>query len=156
VLHPFCRIAIDLFVRPRDFDCSKAGTLDAWYHFGAAGEGNVMAALGQSARDAETWRQVPAPGPVQPQHLSHVAQLLRRRWPALENRLKVTTRSWALQESQIERCERQDDADIRDQPFRESVSEEHEIYADDDGHHRRHVKDDSYLPAQSGQISTTP
>jgi hypothetical protein len=48
-----------------------------------------MAALGQRARDTEAWRQVPAPGPIQPQHLSHVAQVLRLWWLALVSGLKM-------------------------------------------------------------------
>lgn len=51
------------------------------------------------------------------------------------------------QESQVERCEHQDDSNIHCQPFPESVSEEHEIYTDYDGCHRHHVKHDSYLSA---------
>jgi hypothetical protein len=45
----------------------------------------------------------------------------------------------------IESCEHQDDADIYDQPFHETVSEEREIDSHDDGGHRRHVKHDSYF-----------
>jgi hypothetical protein len=45
------------------------------------------------------------------------------------------------QESQIERCENQDDPNIHCQPFPESVSEEREIYTDYDGCHRHQVKE---------------
>src|ERR1700674_5481273 len=55
--------------------------------------------------------------------------------------------SWTPEESQVESCEHQDNADIHCQPFPESVSEEHEIYTDYDGCHRHHVKHDSYLSA---------
>jgi hypothetical protein len=55
--------------------------------------------------------------------------------------------SWTLEESQVESCEHQDNANIHCQPFPESVSEEHEIYTDYDGCHRHHVKHDSYLSA---------
>jgi hypothetical protein len=55
--------------------------------------------------------------------------------------------SWTPQESQVERCEHQDDSNIHCQPFQESVSEEHEIYTDDDACHRHNVKRDSYLSA---------
>ena len=55
--------------------------------------------------------------------------------------------SWTPEESQVESCEHQDNANIHRQPFPESVSEEHEIYTDDDGCHRRHVKHDGYLSA---------
>jgi hypothetical protein len=51
------------------------------------------------------------------------------------------------QESQVERCEHQDDSNIHRQPFPESVSEEPEIYADYNGCHRHHVKHDSCLSA---------
>jgi hypothetical protein len=53
--------------------------------------------------------------------------------------------SWTPEESQIESCEHQDNANIHCQPFPKSVSEEHEIYTDYDGYHRHHVKHDSYL-----------
>jgi hypothetical protein len=51
------------------------------------------------------------------------------------------------EESQVESGEDQDNANIRYQPFPESVSEEHEIYSNDDGCHRHHVKHDSHLSA---------
>ena len=51
------------------------------------------------------------------------------------------------EESEVESCEHQDNANIHCQPFPESVSEEHEIYTDYDGYHRHHVKHDSYLSA---------
>jgi hypothetical protein len=56
--------------------------------------------------------------------------------------------SWTFEEYQIENGEHRDNADIGSQPFPESVSEEHEIYANDDGDHRRHVKHDSHLSAR--------
>jgi ABC-type uncharacterized transport system substrate-binding protein len=40
----------------------------------------------------------------------------------------------------------QDNANIHDQPFPESVSEEHEIYTDYNGCHRQHVKQRYRLP----------
>jgi len=55
--------------------------------------------------------------------------------------------SWTPEESQTERCEHQDNANIHCQPFPESVSEEHDIYTDYDGCHHHHVKHDSYLSA---------
>jgi hypothetical protein len=55
--------------------------------------------------------------------------------------------SWTPEESQVESCEHQDNANIHCQPFPESVSEEHEIYTDYDGCHRHHIKHDSYLSA---------
>jgi hypothetical protein len=55
--------------------------------------------------------------------------------------------SLTSEESQVESCEHQDNANIHCQPFPESVSEEYEIYADYDGCHRHHVKHDSYLSA---------
>jgi hypothetical protein len=39
-------------------------------------------------------------------------------------------RSWRHEKSKVESSEHQDDANIHDQPFPESVSEEHEIYTD--------------------------
>jgi transposase len=53
--------------------------------------------------------------------------------------------SWAPEESRIESCEHQDNANVRYQPFPESVSEEREIYTDYDGYHCHHVKRDSDL-----------
>jgi len=41
--------------------------------------------------------------------------------------------SWTPEESQVETCEHQDNANIHCQPFPESVSEEHEINTDYDG-----------------------
>jgi hypothetical protein len=38
--------------------------------------------------------------------------------------------SWAPEESQVESCEHQDNANIHCQPLPESVSEEHEICTD--------------------------
>src|ERR1019366_5117850 len=55
--------------------------------------------------------------------------------------------SWTPQESQVESCEHQDNANIHCQPSPESVSEEQQIYTDYDGRHRHHVKHDSYLSA---------
>src|ERR1700683_2868996 len=51
--------------------------------------------------------------------------------------------SWASEESQIESREHQDDADVRYQPFPESVSEERDIQTDHDGYHCDQVKRDS-------------
>jgi hypothetical protein len=58
-----------------------------------------------------------------------------------------TATSWLPEESQVESCEHQDNADIHYQPLPEAISEEHEIHADDDGYHRRQVKYDGYLSA---------
>jgi hypothetical protein len=55
--------------------------------------------------------------------------------------------SWTSQDSKVESCEHQDNANIHCQPFPESVSEEQEIYSDYDGCHRHHVKHDSYVSA---------
>src|SRR5277367_2064529 len=74
----------------------------------------------------------------------------RFRWSVLLERQRdraIPTDSWTPQESQVERCEHQDDSNIHCQPFPESVSQEHEIYTDYDGCHRHHVKHDSYLSA---------
>jgi hypothetical protein len=65
----------------------------------------------------------------------------------------IATFSWAPEESQVESYEHQDNADIRHQPFPESVSEELEIYTHYDRYHRHHVKRDSYLSAHSSGIS---
>jgi hypothetical protein len=61
--------------------------------------------------------------------------------------LAVAPCSWTPQESQVESCEHQDDSNIHYQPFPESVSEEHQIYPDDDGYDRRHKKYDGHLSA---------
>jgi hypothetical protein len=59
-------------------------------------------------------------------------------------RLSRTTTSRTSEEIQIESREQQDNANIYDQPFPESIPQEHEIHADDDGYHRRHVKRYNY------------
>jgi uncharacterized protein (DUF4415 family) len=51
------------------------------------------------------------------------------------------------EESEVEGGEDQDDANIRYQPFPESVSEEGEIYTDDDGCHHHRVQQASYSAA---------
>jgi len=53
------------------------------------------------------------------------------------------------EESEIESCEDQDNANVRCQAFPESVSEEREIHTDYDGYHCQHVKRDSDLSAHS-------
>jgi hypothetical protein len=53
------------------------------------------------------------------------------------------------EESDVESCEHQDNANIHCQPFPESVSEEPEIYTDYNGCHGHQVKRDSYLPGHS-------
>jgi hypothetical protein len=70
--------------------------------------------------------------------------------PPLANRQPMYSLPWRSctpEESQVESCEHQDNANIHHQPFPEpeSVSEEHEIYTDYNGCHRHHVKHDSYL-----------
>src|SRR5580700_6967691 len=60
--------------------------------------------------------------------------------------------SWTPEESQVESCEHQDNANIHYQPFPESVSEEHEIYTDYDGRHRHHVEHHDYLSAHFSLI----
>jgi hypothetical protein len=52
-------------------------------------------------------------------------------------------RPWTPEESQVESCKHQNNANIHYQPFPESVSEEQEIYTHYNGYHRRHVKHDS-------------
>jgi mannitol-1-phosphate/altronate dehydrogenase len=51
------------------------------------------------------------------------------------------------EESEVESCEHQDNANIHCEPFPELVSEEEEIYTDYDDYHCHHVKHDSYLSA---------
>jgi hypothetical protein len=59
----------------------------------------------------------------------------------------VALRSWTPEESQIESCEHQDNANVRRQSFPESVSEEREIHTDDDNYHCHHEKRDRELSA---------
>jgi hypothetical protein len=61
--------------------------------------------------------------------------------------------SWTPEESQIESCKNQDNANIHCQPFPESISEEDEIYADYDDCHRHHVKHHNYLSAHFNMTS---
>lgn len=56
------------------------------------------------------------------------------------------------QKSQVECYEHQDYSKIRHEPFPECVSEEENVHTDDDGHHRQHVKYDSYLRAHFTSI----
>jgi hypothetical protein len=53
------------------------------------------------------------------------------------------------EKSKVESCEHQNNANVHRQPFPESISEEPEIYTDNDGCHRQHVKHDSHLSAHS-------
>ncbi|MFZ0845663.1 MAG: hypothetical protein WAM62_07710, partial [Pseudolabrys sp.] len=52
-------------------------------------------------------------------------------------------RSWAHHKSEIKSPEHQDNANIHDQPFPESVSQERKIHADDHGNHRHHIDRDN-------------
>src|ERR1700682_504294 len=82
------------------------------------------------------------------QEITRLQRVLRRSASAQSQRKgAVAPCSWTPQESQVESCEHQDNANIHCQPFPESVSEEQEIYTDYDGCHRHHVKHDSYLSA---------
>jgi hypothetical protein len=65
----------------------------------------------------------------------------------------VVPGSWTAQKSQVESSEDQDDANINNQTFPESVSEEREIYTDYHGYHRHHVKHDSDLSAHFWKYS---
>jgi hypothetical protein len=75
----------------------------------------------------------------------------RRSFLEVADTTTIAPCSWTPEESPVESCEHQDNADIHCQPFPESVSEEHEIYTDHDGCHRHHVKHDSYLSAHFSQ-----
>jgi hypothetical protein len=50
------RVAINLSISLRDLDRAKAGGFDTRHHFGPPGEGDLMTAFGENARDAETRR----------------------------------------------------------------------------------------------------
>jgi hypothetical protein len=54
------------------------------------------------------------------------------------------------EESQVESCEHQDNANVHYQPYPESVSEERKIHSAYDGCHCRYVKRDSDLPSLFG------
>jgi hypothetical protein len=58
------------------------------------------------------------------------------------------------EESEVECCEHQDNANIHYQPFPESLSEEREIYTHYNGCHRQHVNHGSYLSAHFSKTST--
>jgi hypothetical protein len=64
----------------------------------------------------------------------------------------VELRSRTPEESEVESCEHQDNANIHCQPLPESASKEQEIYTNYDGCHRHHVKHDSYLSAHSSAL----
>src|SRR5579883_981700 len=57
------------------------------------------------------------------------------------------------QESPIEGSEYQDDADVHHQPFPKPVSEEGDVYADDDGDHRQHVEHENCLSCHVGTLA---
>ncbi|MGC2021113.1 MAG: hypothetical protein WA654_08660, partial [Candidatus Sulfotelmatobacter sp.] len=59
----------------------------------------------------------------------------------------VAPRSRTLEEPKVESSEHHDNSNIHCQPLPEPVSKEHEIYTNDDGRHRYHVKHASYLSA---------
>ena len=80
-------------------------------------------------------------------HRSLVCSEVRSASAQSQRKGAIAPCSWTPEESQVESCEHQDNANIDCQPFPESVSEEHEIYTDYDGCHRHHVKHDSYLSA---------
>src|ERR1700728_4047256 len=56
--------------------------------------------------------------------------------------------SWASEESQVESQEYQDNANVRHQPFPESVSEKSDIQTNYDGYHCHQVQRDSDLSAR--------
>ena len=57
------------------------------------------------------------------------------------------------EESEVESSEQQDNANICCQSFPQSISEERDIYTDNDGYHRQHVEHDSYLSAHFSKTS---
>jgi hypothetical protein len=61
-----------------------------------------------------------------------------------------------LQESQVERCEHQDDSYIHHQPFPEPVPEEQDIHTDYDGCQQRYVKYDRCLSRHFSHQSKSP
>jgi hypothetical protein len=63
--------------------------------------------------------------------------------------LSLNASSWTPQKSKVKSREHQNNANIHREPFPESVSEKPEIHADYGGYHRRHVKHDRYLFANS-------
>jgi len=65
----------------------------------------------------------------------------------------IASCSLTPEKSEVESSEHQDNADIHSQTFPESISEEHEIYADYDGCHRHYVKHDTYLSAHFRKYS---
>ncbi len=65
-------------------------------------------------------------------------------------------RSWKSEESEVESCKHQDNANIHCQPFPESVSEEQKIHTNDDGYHRHHVKHASCLFAHLSKTRCRP
>ncbi|MGH6993672.1 MAG: hypothetical protein ACREEH_10090, partial [Caulobacteraceae bacterium] len=53
------------------------------------------------------------------------------------------------EKAQVEGDEHQDDADVRDQPFPQSVSKEGDVDADDERRHRKKVEHGNYLLSHS-------
>ena len=69
--------------------------------------------------------------------------------PAYGGSGAVAPYSWTPEESKIESCEHQNNANVRCQPFPESVSKEREIHTDYDNYHCHYEKRDSELSAYS-------
>jgi len=65
---------------------------------------------------------------------------------------KCSVLSRAAEESEVEGSKHQDNADIHDQPFPKSISEEREVYTDDKGRHRHNVKHDHCVSAHFGTL----
>jgi len=68
----------------------------------------------------------------------------------------LASRSWPLQEPQIERREYQDDPDVCHQPRPEVVPEEQDVHADHDSYHREHVKHDGCLSSHCFLLLCAP
>lgn len=71
---------------------------------------------------------------------SYALLFQRRNWSQIERGALTTL---ATYETQVESSEYQNDAGIHHQPFPEAMSEDCDVYADYDGNHCRHVKNNS-------------
>lgn len=56
-------------------------------------------------------------------------------------------------EPQVECAEDQNDSNVRDQPFPESIPEETDVHTDDNGYHRRDIESQGKLPIHANALA---
>lgn len=124
-------------------------------HVHCLGEGAPLVVLDTGlGGDGAFWKKQRPIVRGMPRGLVSVGTTVGAAWPRL--------RSGALQESQIERPEHQDDADVHHQPLPYPVPEEQDVDADHDSYQREHIERDggllahpSFLPADGARVYGT-